>query len=155
MKRFILIGIIVTGILFYLALYMCCSENSSPDKVSSVPSYSGITVEEIIVQNIEEGRGNEIIQGDRVQVYLGVWVYDPASPKNRGDQLFYSLESRPESFVITQSVPGLEKYLIGMKEKGIRNIVVPPKDHQLLDAYGITFPKEAILLVELRVFDVF
>ncbi len=101
---------------------------ATPDP-NKAPDYSGITVEQVIIKDIEVGKGGEAKEGSKVSGYYGMWVYAPAMLANKGKFISGTPEDRKEAFSFEigkgEVVKGWEQGVIGMRIGGKRSIIVP------------------------------
>jgi FKBP-type peptidyl-prolyl cis-trans isomerase FkpA len=100
-----------------LAVASC---GDSPTLPSSSAPYSQV--------DLLNGTGAEAAPGNTLRVNYTGWLYDPATPDNKGLQFDSSIGGDPFLFILgTQSViAGWDRGIVGMKVGGIRRLVIPP-----------------------------
>ena len=101
--------------------------------------------------DLEEGDGAAIEDGWLLAIDYTGWVYDPATPDNRGQEFGSTSAEGPFSFRLGFGllVPGIEQGLAGMRVGGLRRIIVPPDLG--FGVQGTSFiPGNATLLVEVE-----
>jgi FKBP-type peptidyl-prolyl cis-trans isomerase FkpA len=154
--------LLILGCLILSFTSCTCSRNESTDGApqttgtpvpdpNKAPDYSGITVEQVITQDIEPGKGAEAKQGSTVSGFYGMWVYAPALLPNKGKFIAGTPEDGNEMYTFTigkgEVVKGWEQGVVGMKAGGKRSILVP-----ISLAYGDKgtdkVPPGSILLIE-------
>ncbi len=97
------------------------------------------------------GTGAEAVVGSVMTVNYTGWLYDPSKSDFKGGQFDSSIGGEPFVFTLgTGSViQGWEQGLVGMKEGGVRRLVIPPSL-----GYGgarvSAIPAEASLLFEVQ-----
>ncbi|MDX1663087.1 MAG: FKBP-type peptidyl-prolyl cis-trans isomerase [Candidatus Promineifilaceae bacterium] len=100
---------------------------------------------------LEEGSGGEVVAGQPVTIQFTGWISDDlsifASSFDRGE---------PATFVAGagQFIPGAEEAIVGMREGGVRQIIVPAE--QAFGAQGIPglIPPDSDLILEVEVLEV-
>lgn len=118
---------------------------------NKAPDYTGVSVEQVITNDIKVGKGGQAKQGSKVFGYYGMWVYAPAMLANKGKFISGTADDKKEmhSFEIGKGevVKGWEQGVIGMRAGGKRSIIVP-----ISLAYGDEgtdkVPPASILLIE-------
>ena len=117
------------------------------EKDARVPNYHSIQVSRMHSEELVRGNGKEALPGKKAQLFLHVWIYDPAAPENRGAQL---IQNSVTVILGKHQVPiGVEKGVYGMKEGGKRRLLIPSilSEGSFLEG-NVPVPKDAILLVE-------
>ena len=106
------------------------------------------------VTDLEEGEGVAIENEWLVAIDYTGWLYDPATPDNRGEEFGSTSADGPFSFRLGFGllIGGIEQGLAGMRVGGRRRIIVPPDLG--FGAQGTSFiPGNATLLVEVELLD--
>lgn len=105
--------------------------------------------------DLRAGTGASAVSGSVVSVHYTGWLYDSGGPDQKGLQFETSRIGSPFSFVLGagQVIPGWDQGLTGMREGGLRRLVVPPSL-----AYGSTrngpIPPNATLVFEIELLGV-
>ncbi|MSQ89553.1 MAG: FKBP-type peptidyl-prolyl cis-trans isomerase [Betaproteobacteria bacterium] len=75
------------------------------------------------------GKGKEAVAGKTVEVHYTGWLYEVASPKQRGQQFDSSVGRGPFSFQLGAGrvIKGWDEGVAGMKVGGKRTLVIPPE----------------------------
>lgn len=101
------------------------------------------------------GTGAEAVVGSVMTVNYTGWLYDPSKSDFKGAQFDSSIGAAPFTFTLgTGSViQGWDQGLVGMKEGGVRRLVIPPSL-----GYGGTrvsaIPAEASLLFDVQLISI-
>jgi FKBP-type peptidyl-prolyl cis-trans isomerase FkpA len=114
-------------------------------------------IETVQVRELRPGPGESAEHGRRLVVHYTGWLYDSAAADRRGQSFDSSRTGgRPFDFVLGggQVIPGWERGVAGMKEGGVRELVIPARL-----AYGAkgsppVIPPEATLVFEIELVDV-
>ena len=104
--------------------------------------------------DLEEGDGAAIKDKWLLAIDYTGWLYDPATPDNRGREFGSTSVEGPFSFRLGFGllIDGIEQGLVGMRVGGLRRIIVPPDLG--FGAQGTSFvPGNATLLVEVELVD--
>jgi peptidylprolyl isomerase len=120
---------------------------------ASPPEVDGDEIETesgLIYIDVEEGSGDEAMTGDRVAVNYSGWLQDTGV-------LFDSSIDSPTAYTVVMGaggvIPGWEEGLVGMKEGGIRRLIIPPDL-----AYGVEgqgeIPPNATLIFDIELVDI-
>ena len=74
------------------------------------------------------GTGAEIKAGQNALVHYTGWLYDAATPENKGKQFDSSVGGEPFEFQLGAGhvIPGWDQGVVGMKVGGKRRLVIPP-----------------------------
>lgn len=121
---------------------MACSDDA-PTAPSNVAPF-GQT-------DLRLGDGAEAVAGELVSVHYTGWFYDGSRADHKGLQFDSSAGRDPFSFTLGggQVIEGWDRGLVGMREGGLRRLVVPPSL-----AYGATrngpIPAHTTLLFEIE-----
>ena len=101
--------------------------------------------------DVRVGTGADAVNGGLLTVNYTGWLYDGSRPDQKGLQFDSSVGGAPFSFTLGagQVISGWDQGLLGMKEGGLRKLVIPPSL-----AYGGTrsgpIPPNATLLFEIE-----
>ena len=101
--------------------------------------------------DLRAGTGPEAVNGSQVTVHYTGWFYNADAPNGRGAVFDSSLAREPFTFVlgVGQVIPGWDLGVVGMREGGIRRLVIPPPL-----AYGsirnASIPPNASLLFDIE-----
>jgi len=131
-----------------LASSACGGGNPTPT-APSMPTVS-FSQSDIVV-----GTGAEAANGRRLTVHYTLWLYDPARPESKGQQLQTSVGGSPFSFVLGTGavIRGWDQGVSGMKTGGTRRLVIPPSL-----AYGSSgqgsIPPNATLVFDIQLLEV-
>jgi FKBP-type peptidyl-prolyl cis-trans isomerase len=135
--------VIIVGAIAGLIYYKISQDNRTAGEV--VTTASGLQY-----QDLEVGTGQEAKNGDTVSVHYEGFLED--------DTKFDSSRDRGEPLVVTIGaggvIPGWEEGLVGMREGGIRKLIIPPD--LAYGAQGIpgVIPEDATLTFEIELLDV-
>jgi FKBP-type peptidyl-prolyl cis-trans isomerase FkpA len=139
-------------VLTSLLVVACATPALDPTEVTYAPdlgvnlSQMTLTQEGLYWQDITLGVGDGVEEGDRVIMHYLGWLVD-------GELFDSSVETRePVGFEVGrgQVIDGWELGLVGMREGGIRRLVIPP--HLAYGSRGISgaVPGNATLVFEVR-----
>ena len=78
--------------------------------------------------DVVTGTGAEAVNGRRLTVHYTLWLYDPARPESKGQQLQTSVGGTPFSFVLGAGgvIRGWDQGVPGMRVGGTRRLMIPP-----------------------------
>ena len=78
--------------------------------------------------DLTPGNGAEIKSGQTALVHYTGWLYESGAPDHKGKQFDSSLGGEPFEFQLGAGhvIPGWDQGVVGMKEGGKRNLVIPP-----------------------------
>lgn len=115
------------------------------------------TLETLQMRDVRVGPGEPAENGRRLLVQYTGWLYDPSAGSHRGRTFDSSRTAgRPFEFVLGsgQVIAGWDRGLAGMKEGGVRELVIPARL-----AYGASgslpsIPPGATLVFEVELVDV-
>ena len=131
-----------------LASSACGGDDSAPT-APSTPTTSFSQTDVVV------GTGAEAANGRRLTVHYTLWLFDPARPESKGQQLQTSVGGSPFSFVLGTGgvIRGWDQGVPGMKVGGTRRLTIPPAL-----AYGSTgqgsIPPNATLVFDVQLLDV-
>jgi FKBP-type peptidyl-prolyl cis-trans isomerase FkpA len=106
------------------AISVCAGAVTGCDGSPTAPSGAGVYSQ----TDLREGTGAEAINGSVVTVQYTGWFYDAAQPNQKGVPFDSSVGGTGFTFALgTGSViAGWDQGIVGMKEGGLRRLVVPP-----------------------------
>jgi len=120
------------------------------DTPTSPSSYAPFSKTDLVV-----GTGDEVVLGDVVSVHYTGWIYDATKTDQKGALFGTSRGSDPFEVSISEDalIAGWVQGVPGMKEGGMRRLVVPPSL-----AYGSSrtgpIPPYATLVFEIELLDI-
>lgn len=78
--------------------------------------------------DVRPGTGATAVSGNSITVDYTGWLYDPAAPDRKGAQFDTSTGRAPFTFTLGagQVITGWDQGVVGMKEGGVRRLVIPP-----------------------------
>lgn len=128
-----------------LSITLGCSGSNLP------PGVANLEISDLVV-----GEGLEIVEGSRVNVDYTGWLYDPDAERKRG-RYFDSSRIRGVPLLVHVQpgsggvIEGWHRGLLGMKEGGVRQLIIPP-DLAYGDnaAGGGVIPPAATLVFEVK-----
>jgi FKBP-type peptidyl-prolyl cis-trans isomerase len=115
------------------------------------------TLETVQVRDLKGGVGEPAEQGRRLFVQYEGWLYDSAAPDHRGIRFDGSRPSGPPlDFVLGagQVIPGWERGVAGMKEGGVRELIIPARLAYGAEGSAPVIPPDATLVFEIELVDV-
>jgi FKBP-type peptidyl-prolyl cis-trans isomerase FkpA len=119
MKRNLFTPLALLLCLFTFILAGCGGMNSTSDAAA---------VKDLVITDLQVGKGDEAVAGKRVKVHYTGWLYDPDTPDHRGTKFDSSLDrGQPFEFVLGQHqvIQGWDQGLVGMKVGGQRTLIIP------------------------------
>jgi FKBP-type peptidyl-prolyl cis-trans isomerase FkpA len=115
------------------------------------------TIETVQTRDVKPGVGEPAEPGTRVVVHYTGWLYDSAAADRRGASFDSSRTAgRPFDFVLGsgQVIDGWERGVAGMKEGGVRELVIPSRLAYGAEGSGDVIPPDATLVFEIELVDV-
>lgn len=115
------------------------------------------TIETVQTRDVKPGVGEPAEPGRRVVVHYTGWLYDSAAVDKRGLSFDSSRNAgRPFDFVLGggQVIDGWERGLAGMKEGGVRELVIPSRLAYGAEGSAGVIPPDATLVFEIELVDV-
>jgi FKBP-type peptidyl-prolyl cis-trans isomerase FkpA len=115
------------------------------------------TIETVQMRDVRAGPGEPAETGRRLVVHYTGWLYDSAAADHRGASFDSSRTSgRPFDFVLgaAQVIPGWERGVAGMKEGGVRELVIPARLAYGAEGSPPVIPPDATLVFEIELVDV-
>ena len=106
------------------------------------------SIDELLIQDIEIGNGEEVVRGDRLIVHYRGTLLD-------GIEFDSSIGKNPYQFVIGRGnvIEGWDEGLLGMKVGGKRLLVIPP-DMGYGDMRVSIIPPNSTLIFEVMLIDI-
>lgn len=148
--------LLVPATLLMLAMTAACG-GPSPSYSPEQAARARTTLETVQVRDVRPGPGEAAEQGRRLIVHYSGWLYDSAAGDKRGLPFDSSRTAgRPFEFVLGggQVIPGWERGLAGMKEGGVRELVIPARLAYGSEGSGAVIPPDATLVFEIELVDV-
>lgn len=101
------------------------------------------------------GTGATAVAGGTVTVNYTGWLYDASATDHKGPQFDSSIGRSPFAFTLGagQVIRGWEQGLVGMKEGGVRRLVIPPSLAYGADRSG-SIPPYATLVFDVQLISV-
>lgn len=118
---------------------------------------SRTTIETVQTRDVTPGVGEAAEPGRRLVVHYTGWLYDSAAAGRRGLSFDSSRTAgRPFDFVLGsgQVIDGWERGVAGMKEGGVRELVIPPRLAYGSNGSAGVIPPDATLVFEIELVDV-
>lgn len=104
--------------------------------------------------DIRVGNGAPAMNGSRLTVNYAGWLYDANAAENKG-QLFDSGQGFQFTLGAGQVIAGWDRGFAGMREGGIRRLVIPPElAYGSTGAGGGAIPPNATLVFDVELVDV-
>jgi FKBP-type peptidyl-prolyl cis-trans isomerase FkpA len=112
---------------------------------------------QLMLQDLDEGKGDPINARSAVLVGYTGWLYDPCKPDHKGE-MFDTSEGRqtPFGFIVGTGrvIPGWDEGLIGMREGGKRRLVIPADKAYGAKGAGDKIPPGATLVFDVELLKV-
>ena len=148
-------GRILASVSLVACLVGCSASNTkyTPEQAARART----TLETVQVRDLKNGVGEPAEQGRRLVVHYEGWLYDSAASDHRGVRFDGSRPSGPPlDFVLGagQVIPGWERGVAGMKEGGLRELVIPARLAYGADGSAPVIPPDATLVFEIELVDV-
>jgi FKBP-type peptidyl-prolyl cis-trans isomerase FkpA len=149
-------------------LLAACSRSEKPagDAAPAVPAESTATPaattstgnETMPLQKTEltPGTGAEISSGQTALVHYTGWLYDAATPENKGKQFDSSVGGEPFEFPLGAGavIAGWDQGVVGMKIGGKRRLVIPPILGYGSRGAGGVIPPDATLVFDVELVEI-
>ena len=103
------------------------------------------------------GEGAEACAGQTVVVHYTGWLYDESAPDNKGSKFDSSLDrNEPFDFPLGAGrvISGWDEGVQGMKEGGVRTLLIPPEMGYGASGAGDDIPPNATLVFEVKLLNV-
>ena len=100
--------------------------------------------------DLSPGNGAEIKSGQTALVHYTGWLFDAATPENKGKQFDSSVGGEPFEFPLGASavIAGWDQGVVGMKVGGRRKLTIPPHlGYGARGAGGAIGPNETLVFV--------
>ena len=141
--------IIVLGLFVFMPLL----SRVAPSVLTSLPTSTDSTGQEtdlndVVIQDLQIGEGIEAVIGASVTVHYIGYLSD-------GTVFDSSIEREPLSFVLGEGsgILGWEQGLLGMREGGVRALIIPPQFAYESQGIG-PIPPDATLVFEIELINV-
>ncbi len=144
--------------LIALALAACAQTGAPPESPAPKAAAAPAEVKALVKKDLKVGTGPEAATGKAVLVGYNGWFYDPGKPDLKGE-LFDTSDKRgaPVGFVIGAGrvMKGWEEGIVGMREGGKRQLIVPKSLARGERGTGAQVPANAEAMVfELELFKI-
>jgi FKBP-type peptidyl-prolyl cis-trans isomerase FkpA len=115
-----------------LVLLAACGGDGDSNPITPTPT---IPAQPFTVTDLRVGTGAEAVSGSRLTVHYALWFFSTTATENKGQLIQTSVGSTPFTFTLGRSevIAGWDQGLVGMRQGGVRRLVVPPAL-----AYGAT-----------------
>jgi len=112
------------------------------------------TPKELVVKDLVQGTGRELIEKSSVMVHYTGWLYDGCKPDFKG-AMFDTSTTRPVPFGVVvgagRVIKGWDEGLLGMKEKGHKRLlIIPPNKAYGEKGAANVIPPNAALVFEIE-----
>ena len=136
----------------FLIIFVFCATGNSIEIVKG--DYKMVDkVEELIIENLQEGEGRAAEKGLSVIVHYTGWIYDQSQGDGRGKKFDSSLDRRePFTFVlgVGQVIKGWDEGVKDMKVGGKRVIIIPSDMAYGARGAGDVIPPNTDLIFEVE-----
>jgi FKBP-type peptidyl-prolyl cis-trans isomerase FkpA len=137
--------------LLTMAVVMSGCGDSNTVTNPTTPPPSGIAFS---ATDLQVGTGAEAMAGRRLTVNYSGWLYDASRPDNKGQQ-FDSGQNFQFTLGAGQVIAGWDQGFTGMREGGLRRLVLPPElAYGSSGAGGGVIPPNATLVFDVELVDV-
>lgn len=116
----------------------------------------GLPLNELVIKDTKEGIGKLAVNGSKVKVHYSGWLYDPEKPKGRGIKFDSSLDrGQPFQFSLGNGmvIQGWDKGVEGMKEGGVRTLIIPSQMGYGSRGAGGVIPPNAVLMFDVELLE--
>ena len=112
--------------------------------------------QELQITDLRVGTGEEAVAGSTCLVDYTGWLWDDGAAENKGTQFDSSAGRGPYPFVLGagQVIAGWDQGVVGMREGGLRRLVIPPDLAYGAQGAGGVIPPNATLIFEVDLLDV-
>jgi FKBP-type peptidyl-prolyl cis-trans isomerase FkpA len=106
--------------------------------------------------DLAPGNGTEIKSGQTALVHYTGWLYDAATPENKGKQFDSSVGGEPFEFPVGGGavIQGWDQGVVGMKVGGKRRLVIPPEMGYGNRGAGGVIPPGATLVFDVELVEI-
>ena len=117
----------------------------------TLPDYSGITIDRLVVKDIEKGTGSIPRTGDKLELEYRFWIYDPKAIGNKGPLLL----STQKAQILGELRPGSLSYLVkDLLTGGIREWLIPSNSFSVFqDLLPKDLSSQLIVIGEVKRFE--
>lgn len=115
------------------------------------------TVEELVIEDLEVGKGREVKSGDTVVMHYTGWLEEPGEPENKGEKFDSSVDrGTPFSTKIGVSrvIAGWDQGIPGMKIGGKRRLTIPSELGYGSEGAGLIIPPFATLIFDVELLEI-
>jgi FKBP-type peptidyl-prolyl cis-trans isomerase FkpA len=147
-------------------LIVACGRSDKPDDAAvpapdTTPAPAATTstgTETMPLQktDLAPGNGTEIKSGQTALVHYTGWLYDAATPENKGKQFDSSVGGEPFEFPVGGGavIQGWDQGVVGMKVGGKRRLVIPPDMGYGNRGAGGVIPPGATLVFDVELVEI-
>jgi FKBP-type peptidyl-prolyl cis-trans isomerase FkpA len=136
----------------FLIIFVFCATGNAIEIVKG--DYKMVDkIEELIIENLQEGEGRAAEKGLSVIVHYTGWIYDKSQGDGRGKKFDSSLDRRePFTFVlgVGQVIKGWDEGVKDMKVGGKRVIIIPSDMAYGARGAGDVIPPNTDLIFEVE-----
>lgn len=137
-------------LLTIVSLVGCSDSNNSS---TTAPTSSSVVNVPASATDLRVGTGAEAVAGMLLTVNYTGWLYDAAGPDNKGQQ-FDTGQNFQFTLGAGQVIAGWEQGFAGMREGGLRRLVLPPDLAYGSSGAGATIPPNATLVFDVELVNV-
>jgi FKBP-type peptidyl-prolyl cis-trans isomerase FkpA len=131
---------------------------SAPAAEASIPAAPPTGAENMALQKIElaPGTGADIKSGQTALVHYTGWLFDAATPENKGKQFDSSVGGEPFEFPLGGGmvIKGWDEGVVGMQVGGKRRLVIPPEMGYGARGAGGVIPPGATLVFDVELVEI-
>src|SRR5687768_5972084 len=148
-----------------LAVFDCSRDKPdepAPDPAAAqsapadTPASTGTETMALQKTDLAPGNGTEIKSGQTALVHYTGWLYDAATPENKGKQFDSSVGGEPFEFPVGGGavIQGWDQGVVGMKVGGKRRLVIPPDMGYGNRGAGGVIPPGATLVFDVELVEI-
>jgi FKBP-type peptidyl-prolyl cis-trans isomerase len=151
--------VLVLTVLLSAACASAQDPKPAPAKAASAQAQPSCqpTPKELIVKDLVQGTGRELIAKSSVMVHYTGWIYDGCKPDFKG-AMFDTNKTKPVPFGVVvgggRVIKGWDEGLVGMKEKAKRLLIIPPDKAYGEKGGGNVIPPNAALVFEVETLNI-
>jgi len=150
-KNILKAGVFLLALIILVVFYLA-SGNINDTSEENENQNAGLEggVDELKIEDILEGVGSEVKNGDTISVHYTGTLID-------GTKFDSSLDrNEPFSFTLGEGavIPGWDKGILGMKTGGKRRLIIPPQLAYGEEGAGSDIPPNSTLIFEVELLDI-